>query len=324
MVISFVIPVYNTARYLEKCVDSILSQGIDEDVFEIIIINDGSTDESADVIKRLAESNRRIRAIHQQNLGLSIARNVGIGLAQGDYIFFVDSDDYLFPGTLPQLVRYAENNPLDIIGFDYAFVYDNRQMAEKKRKPEMYNKLMPGAEYLCKYNLSGGVWYLFARTLLQETPVLMPEGIYHEDEVFLPKVFTYAQRVTFINLTVYAYYQRSGSITNNAALFERRITDYFSVLDNLILFLKETALNQLQRQSLEKKLNFLAVDIIINLIQAQAEKKFILSTLQKLNDRNLYPLAKASYSGKYKLFRFVFNSKNNILRAARMGLIKKK
>lgn len=326
MIISFIIPVYNTGCYLERCVGSILNQGIDENLFEIIIINDGSTDDSAQIMANLAKDRHCVKCIYTGNRGLGAARNLGLNVSQGKYIFFVDSDDYLFDNSFIRVFRYAESETSDIIGFDWAQVYPDGAIVKKERKSSIYNSYMSGARCLNKFNLSGGVWsYLFSASFLKDTSILMPEDIYHEDELFLSEVFTCARQIVFVNQQVYAYCQREDSITNNKnkSLINKRINDHLYILDRLFYLLNQEDLSKLQRSGLKRRIHFQTVDFIVNLTRFEVDKITIGRMLKELRNRKLFPLAKKSYSCKYILFSIVFSCKASIILASKSGLFKK-
>ncbi|MDL2214902.1 glycosyltransferase [Dysgonomonas sp. OttesenSCG-928-M03] len=326
MIISFVIPVYNTGAYLPRCIDSILSQDTDKSLYEIIIINDGSTDNSGVIIDELASTDSCVKVIHSANEGLGAARNKGIKQSSGKYIFFLDPDDYILDGALRSLIDFARTRDFDIIGFNWQEVYPDRKILSKKRKNIKYNEPIAGAEYLSKYNLSAGVcFYLYSGSLLRNKPILMPEGIYHEDELFIPVVFTFAEKIIFVDRFVYAYYQRADSVTNrkDTEFVQIKINDSIWVLDQLMSFLHEGNLSGLQQKGIQRKIAFLTVDIVINLIRFQMNKNIITQTLDKLEKRKLYPFASKSYGWRYSLFRMVFNSRQNVCLASKAGLFKK-
>ena len=118
MKLSIIVPVYNVEAFLSKCVDSLLAQDLPKEDYEVILVDDGSTDGSGALCDTLAAEHGNIRVIHQQNHGLSGARNAGIPAASGDYILFVDSDDYLCPDVLGTLVGLMESKELDILRFN--------------------------------------------------------------------------------------------------------------------------------------------------------------------------------------------------------------
>ena len=119
MILSVIVPVYNTEAYLEKCVSSLLDQDLPKEDYEIILIDDGSTDSSGSLCDVFVSAHDNIRVIHQSNRGLSAARNEGIALARGKYIQFVDSDDYLNPNVLQGIVLALESKNLDILRINY-------------------------------------------------------------------------------------------------------------------------------------------------------------------------------------------------------------
>lgn len=328
MIISFIIPVYNTGTFLERCVNSILNQGIDTSMFEVIIINDGSTDNSITVIEKLVESHNNIKSIVcLENKGPGAARNAGISISHGKYIFFVDSDDYILENSLSPLFKYAQSHNLDIIGFDWQQLSSNGVVLKKSRENRIYNTPMSGSEYLAQFNFTGGVWsYLFSTSLLKNTPIKMPEGIYHEDELFLSEAFTYARQIVFVNQLVYTYCDRKGSIMNNknADFISKRISDTLYVLDELSLLLKRSDLSKVQKDGVVNKVNTLTVDFILNLIRFDIDTTLIKKNLQELRTRNLYPLTKKFYSWKHLLFSLVFSCKTNVIVASRCKLFKKK
>ena len=133
MKLSIVVPVYNVEAFLKKCVNSLLVQDLPKDDYEIILVDDGSTDDSGALCDALAAEQGNIRVIHQQNRGLSGARNTGIAVAKGVYIQFVDSDDFLESNVLGGLVKRVENNDLDILRFNYQNVFETGGVFEPNK-----------------------------------------------------------------------------------------------------------------------------------------------------------------------------------------------
>ena len=125
ILVSIIVPVYNTGEYLYKCLDSIIDQNLQE--IELILINDGSTDNSAEICDRYSEKDKRVRVIHKKNEGVSIARNVGIRAAKGEYIGFIDSDDWIEKEMYQDMYYHAKNKEADIVMCDVCTVYDNNK-----------------------------------------------------------------------------------------------------------------------------------------------------------------------------------------------------
>ena len=236
MKLSIIVPVYNVAPYLRKCVDSLLAQDISD--YEIILVDDGSTDNSgaiADEIVREAmgngqwaidnETNRQspiansptLRVIHQKNAGLSAARNSGIKVATGDYTMFVDSDDYLQPNVLGVLIEQIERDNLDVLRFNYQNVNEQYEVflpfKDAKRDVDYSEDIVDGETFLNK-RLGPGcyAWQFVLRRELLDTCLFTP-NIYFEDTDWTPRMLISVQRVASTPIVVYNYLWRQGSIT---------------------------------------------------------------------------------------------------------------
>ncbi len=236
MKLSIIVPVYNVAPYLRKCVDSLLVQDISD--YEIILVDDGSTDNSgaiADEIVREAmgngqwaianESNRQspiansptLRVIHHENAGLSAARNTGIAAAIGDYILFVDSDDYLQPNTLGTLLEQAERDDLDVLRFRFQNVNESGEAFAPYKDMTSYNDYtaVPTDGLIFLNERMGNqcyAWQFIVKTDIVRQELFTP-GIYFEDTDWTPRMLLRAKRVASSDLVVYNYLWREGSIT---------------------------------------------------------------------------------------------------------------
>ena len=133
MILSIVVPVYNVKQYLPKCLESLLDQDLGKDEYEIVLVDDGSTDESGEICDEFALKEGNVKVIHQKNQGLSVARNVGTQVAEGKYIQYVDSDDYLHPDVLKGLVSLMEEHRLDVLRFGF------RRVSERESVPKVGN-----------------------------------------------------------------------------------------------------------------------------------------------------------------------------------------
>lgn len=223
MKLSIIVPIYNVAPYLRKCVDSLFAQDISD--YEIILVDDGSTDDSsaiADELKAYLQPLPKgkgvsMRVIHQENAGLSAARNTGIAVAQGEYIMFVDSDDYLQPNVLRTLIEQIERDNLDVLRFRYQNVRESGEAFAPYRDMTNYNDYSPaptdGLTFLNERmgNQCYAVQFIIRKEIaLQE---LFTVGIYFEDTDWTPRMLLHAERVASTELVVYNYLWREGSIT---------------------------------------------------------------------------------------------------------------
>ena len=222
--LSIIVPVYNVAPYLRKCVDSLLAQDITD--YEIILVDDGSTDDSGAIADELVDAFRlspltsrlEMRVIHQANAGLSAARNAGIAAAQGDYILFVDSDDYLQPNTLGALLKQVERDNLDVLRFRYQNVKESGEVfvPHEGMKTDYNNYSSEPTDGLTFLNDRMWVQCYVVQFLVRREIVLQEQftpGIYFEDTDWTPRMLLYAKRVASTDLVVYNYLWREGSIT---------------------------------------------------------------------------------------------------------------
>lgn len=237
--LSIGVPIYNVEQYLRKCVDSLLNQDLSSSDYEIILVDDGATDSCPAICDEYAAKYDNIRVVHQKNAGLSAARNSMIPLAQGRYIMFVDSDDFLEPNVLGELVRTMDKKQLDILRFNYQNVRaaDGVQCKVYGVKYEVFEPFKNFRPYV-DYGedvLSGEVflnkklgyacyaWQFIMRTeLVQRDGNMFKPGIYFEDTEWTPRVMIQAKRVSSTSLVVYNYFWRVGSISLSVAPEKKR------------------------------------------------------------------------------------------------------
>ena len=218
MLLSIIVPVYNVEKYLERCVDSLLDQG-DFEEYEIILVDDGSTDNSGRICDDYEKRFDRICVIHKENGGLSSARNVGIKNVSGKYVMFVDSDDYIKSFVLKKLTQVAVEKELDILSFNFSYVYDNGQVKANTVVPSPEDQVVTGDEYL-KENLKKNTMLMTAwkniyrLSLITDNEIFFREGYVHEDEEWTPRIMHTAQKVCYVNEIVYGYLIRNTSISN--------------------------------------------------------------------------------------------------------------
>jgi glycosyltransferase involved in cell wall biosynthesis len=230
-----IIPVYNVSSYLRDCLDSVLAQSFTD--YEVICINDGSTDESGDILNEYSRVNRNIKVIHQENKGLSAARNAGMKAAHGEYIFFLDSDDWLVPNALEILKKEA--NGEDIICFNGRRYFEDGSLEVPDEGITESN--LSGWDYYNQYALKPRKFHfvctvlrIYRREFLLQYQLFFEEGIYHEDNLFTPIACYYAKSVKVIPDILYVYRIRANSITQN--FDSKRILDIVKVANKLAEF----------------------------------------------------------------------------------------
>ena len=137
--LSIIVPVYNVERFIRQCIDSLIEQNLSVNEYEIVIIDDGSPDGCGEICDSYAVRYQNIRVIHQNNMGLGAARNIGIEEAKGDYIPFVDSDDFLVPNVLRELINQTKKQNLDILRFNYCNVDELGQIITINKNPKQFS-----------------------------------------------------------------------------------------------------------------------------------------------------------------------------------------
>lgn len=246
--ISVVIPVYNVEDYLAKCVESVLAQDFQD--YEVILVNDGSTDGSLKIAQEYERNHDKVRLISQQNKGLGGARNTGIENACGEYICFFDSDDYIAPNTLSVISKTIDEENSDIIVFDIEYVDEDGHTLS-------IQKVFPGDG--CTFRLSEKKDFLFAspsacnkvfRTcLFAESGVRFPSRVWFEDIRTTLKLYPYADKITYIPQAFYKYLQRSDSIMHSSNL--DRNSEIMDALDDVLSYYKEHGLYDQYRAELD-------------------------------------------------------------------------
>lgn len=213
-VVSVIIPVYNICDYIQKCVKSVLEQSYEK--LDVILIDDGSSDGSGQICDLLAQKDSRIRVFHQDNGGLSAARNVGINEAKGDYLVFVDGDDWIDEDMIELLLKYSICEDADIVECSYRNIYNDRIEEETANTGEI---VVGDGQYAMRCQLRWKYFKAIACNKLYKVQLFQggkrfPSGRYHEDEFFTHKVFCDAHKLVYIDLSKYNYVrEREGSIT---------------------------------------------------------------------------------------------------------------
>lgn len=238
--ISIIIPIYNVEKYLTVCIDSLMSQG--DLRMEIILVNDGSTDLSGEIADEYAKKEERIKVIHQENGGASAARNTGLDIASGEYIAFLDSDDWIKEESLPLLYHEAVKHHADVVMGNIWLCHQDGNMDKpfKCISNESINEVLSGKDGFIElvktcFYLPTPVRYICNRKYLHKIQARFEEGIMHEDELWCPIVLCQAERIVITNIEFYYYRQNEESVMHTTGLV-RRLKSLFRVTDGLIKF----------------------------------------------------------------------------------------
>lgn len=214
--ISIVVPVYNLEKELSRCVESLVAQTYSD--IEILLVNDGSTDTSGELCDDWARKDHRIHVIHKENGGLSDARNVGILTVSGEYLLLVDGDDTIDINTCMTIKDHTPTSP-DVIVFDYLRIEGGKQERIQRTK-SLVTHTHPH-DYLIKHYRQGTMTMMsvvnaYRREMIVSNNILFKKGIIHEDEEWTPRVFLAAKSLIEVPFTMYCYWIRSQSISQQA------------------------------------------------------------------------------------------------------------
>ena len=306
MKVSIVVPVYNVEAYLNKCVDSLLAQDLHGDEYEIILVDDGSTDSCGGLCDAFAADHGNIRVIHQRNRGLSGARNSGLAVASGEYILFVDSDDFLNPNVLGALVGQMEEQNLDIRRFNYRNVNMDGEVFEPNKyvKPfvDYSSEVCDGIKFLNeRLGFACYAWqFMVKASILQQEGNAFKEGIYFEDVEWTPRILLQAGRVASTDLVVYNYLFRTNSIARNADAEKKRkaIRDKMTILDGFTALMRSCPDNRWFK-GMTGQISLSVLDAVGRFFYPQ-RKEYI----RQLKDKGVFPLSAyhATESAKKKIW----------------------
>ena len=220
ILLSICLPVYNVEDYIRPCLESIFRQGLDEECFEVILINDGTKDNSMGVIQDIVSQHHNIIVVNQKNQGLSVVRNNGIGIAKGEYILMPDSDDLLIDNSLPPLLKEAISSKADLVVADFLKMDDEEirhtDASSLQQKKFTYNKKTGEQLFLEDLNpYHCYVWRtLYRRAFLLENNIRFIPGIYIQDVPFTHECYLKANYCICTNIRLIIYRRWPGSATN--------------------------------------------------------------------------------------------------------------
>lgn len=239
--LSIIVPVYNVEKYIDKCISSIVSQGDAFNEVQLIIVNDGTKDNSIGIIQSYIDSFSNITLINQENAGLSEARNCGMRYATGEYVWFFDSDDWMPEKCLGRILDVLKKKLSEVFLFQMDIYHDeNYHRTTYKNVKPVYG--CSGADILAlSFKAVEGYVptqiYIARRDFLVKKDLKFLKGVYHEDMDFCPRLLLSAETASFVDFPTYCYRIRtSGSITTDNSLFFKRKRSYTKVFENLSKF----------------------------------------------------------------------------------------
>lgn len=310
--ISVIVPVYQAEKYLHRCMDSLLAQTFTD--FEVLLIDDGSPDQSGDICDEYAARDKRVRVFHKANGGQSSARNYALERIQGEYVFFLDSDDEIPPYALDTCYKKSTQYCTDILAYKFGFIDKDSNSVKGFDNDYLPNIIYSGPEFLKKFTIVGAMcMYFYSHAFLKQNNLRLLEGIYREDEDFVTKAIAIAKNILYTNEVLYLYRKNPDSTTQVKSIERKKLLLFctLQVLESLNLFLKNGNVPQQAFQGIQKKMESLTVSFLQEFF---CIKKF-LSTEQatdalcRLYAIHLLPLKIKEHGLKYRLFSLFANSR---------------
>lgn len=297
--LSIIVPAYNAAPFLKRCLKSIVNQRLDKSTYEVILVNDGSTDSTLDVAKEF-EQELPLHIFSQKNQGLSTARNVGIALSHGEWICFVDSDDELFPDALPKVLEVAIDDT-ELLTYLFTSKYSEENQASFPVKTEHCT----GQEIIVRHNPSNYAWqYLIRRRVLSSSGLRFQDGHFCEDSMFTLELLLICQHCIRTNILAYHYIVRPGSImtSTDRAHMLKMIADYEFVIDHFshLLSTYKDRISPACRHILMDRRNAFTFFMLMRCIRAKVKDQYLRDLIKRLRSKGLYPFS-LSYGGKYRI-----------------------
>lgn len=238
--VSVIVPIYNVEKYLEKCINLLLSQTLED--IQIILVNDGSKDNSGNIAKEYEKNNKdRVIYVEKENGGLSDARNYGLKYATGDFIAFLDSDDYIEKNAYEEMYHKAMEENADYVECDFIWEFPNKIRVDRQY-PYKNKKEMLSFVRVVAWNK------MIKRQLIADNNLEFPKGLRYEDVEFTYKLIPFINKFAYVDKPFIHYVQREGSIAN---VQNERTAEIFTVLDNVIEFYKENNIYEEYRNELE-------------------------------------------------------------------------
>jgi len=312
--LSIIIPIFNVEDYLEKCIRSLEDQDIPHSDYEIICVNDGSPDSSREVVKRLKEEYENIVLIDQENQGVSRARNNGIDIAAGEYILFIDPDDYVDSYSFARILKNAVEADAEVSFLGFTILNENGSAQEKVYYENLTKQVFQGID---AYYLARGdgntdpdrMWAVQFRTefLNKNNFRYLPGVPYLEDGELIARILSIAERCIFDGNSFYQRTKRPGSATHSDLFFSEKATNGFlKAAGNLKKYQQEGNLEERQKEFLNQPIVKFVLLSINSSLRWNSRKKFT-NTLRSLKKLNLRQVNLTGCKREYRNYGLAYN-----------------
>ena len=296
--VSIIVPVYNVQNYLNRCLDSIAAQTYEN--FECILIDDGSTDKSRNICDQIVIKDARFKCIHQENNGLSVARNNGMEIARGKYISFIDSDDYVLPDYLYYLVHAIMQSNSEISKCDY---FKGEIVPYDEKEDQVMDASIFNREILLD-NVGSQLWqYLFKKELWNS--ISSPQGRYAQDMMILHKVIHKAKKIAIVNKKLYFYFiDRNDSTSNNPYKKAKGAFDRSIAFKERFTFARKNGYDECCMSLLSQTLNYYNNALVLKKSSDQSFDSDIMALSQFIRKEICWN-NNFKFSVKYKILSFL-------------------
>ena len=291
--LSLIIPVYNVEQYVGRCLQSCLCQpDVSADDYELVIVNDGTKDNSMQVVEEVTHDYNNVTIVNQHNQGLSMARNAGLKAAMGEYVWFIDSDDWIEDGCLHGIIQQLDKMEVEVLQLQYRNVYSDDTPCD-----EHYSTIegvVRGKDWLVKGKFFvPAPFMVYRREFLLRNELTFCPGIYHEDNEFKPRVIYLANSCASYDKVAYNYFKgNANSIT--AQLKLKNGTDLFLVMNRLYHFVEQHHITGPYRRAFYTQIGFAMRIVLRTLNMVGAEDGAILRGMMRDNRHLLKCLCKAN------------------------------
>lgn len=313
MKFSVIIPAFNVEKLISQCLKSILNQGISSKEYEIIIVDDGSTDKTVKVIISILKTQKNIILLRQENQKQGTARNNALKIAKGEYIWFVDSDDYIEKNSLLKLYKIAKKKNLDLLCFNNYIVKNDQiiSITSPLKKLE-YDKIYRGKDFInSKEIYCGPCFCIYKREFLLKNQIWFKEKLTYEDNEFMLRVYYYANRVSHINFPLYYVLLTDTSTTRSPS--KAPIFDLIKIAKHMMDFCDE-----IHSKDFTKKNCYFYTVLTFNTaiyklrLQSKETRKDFISSTRYLKMRIILAMFK-SHNPKYALEGIIFSISPSLL-----------
>ena len=290
MFLSIILPVYNVEKKKKKCIRSIECQDIEKNEYELIAVDDGSTDNSMHIVKVLASEFDNLRFIQQNNKGASAARNLGLKYAKGKYVWFIDSDDYIEKNVLKNLIFKIKTNNLDLLSFNIFDINDDKEVSGFNIKKQPKDIIINGEEYIKHYEIVRSVWcFIVKKDILIKNNLFFKEGIIHEDYEYPLKLYRFIGKMSFDSTRVYNYVHHKGSVssTKTHSQILKSIHSWQSIISDELAYFKDDSTYSKYARFWINNHKFYGISILFFNKLTLAEKKKEFDVFKKIGAFNI-------------------------------------